>query len=584
MWMASSARKTRLLSIGTLAVCLGGTLVADSADKPRDVSAKPQLRHPVALVRHGDHLLVGNRRSGTISLIDVAAQAVVAEQVVAARIADMTSLGDERGLLVVDDLQQRAIRVLINQGVVDTQPLVSIPRGARKIICDPRGARVFVSCSWAHSVAVLTFDPTFDKLRHKRTIAVPFVPRELVLLNDGRTLLVADAFGGRIAVLDLAEQRVQSVRRIDGHNIRGLALSHDGKLLHVAHQRMARRGRADYEELHWGRLVSNAVEVFDLDRLLAHSTDTVTRGWMDAQGGIGDATGDPGGVITGPEGFTATTFSGMGEVAVRYGGYLKRLRVQRRPEAMLRDGQHVYVANRFDDSLSVIDLRSGTVVRTIALGPRPELDAVSRGERLFFDARLSHDAWISCHSCHTDGHSSGLLVDTLGDGDYGAPKRVPSLLGTGGTGPWGWTGGVQSLSEQVRKSVTTTMHGAQLSDRQTSDLVAYLKTLRMPASPHVNDPELIGQGRAVFAARGCARCHSGSHLTSDAVFNVGLADERGRSAFNPPSLRGLSHRATFFHDGRVDQLQHVLRRVRHMLDEPLSDADSQALLAYLRSL
>jgi len=582
--MGNAVRKTRRLALGVLAACLGGTPVADCADTPPDVSALRQQRQPVALVRYGRYLLVGNRRSGTISLIDVADQAVVAEHVVAARIADMASLGAGQGLLVVDDLEHRAIRVSIKQGGLAVQPLVRIPRGARKIARSAQGQQVFVSCSWAHSVAVLTFDATFAKLRHSRTIAVPFVPRELVLLSDERTLLVADAFGGRIGLLDTAENRVQSVRRIDGHNIRGLALSNNGKRLHVAHQRMAMRARADYEELHWGRLVSNAVEVFDLDRLLASSPDTVTRGWMDAQGGIGDATGDPGGVITGPDGFTATTFSGMGEVAVRYGGYVKRLRVQKRPEAMARDRQHLYVANRFDDSVSVVDLRAGAVVRTIELGPRPELDEVARGERLFFDARLSHDAWISCHSCHTDGHSSGLLVDTLGDGDYGAPKRVPSLLGTGRTGPWGWTGGAQSLSEQVRNSVTTTMHGAQLTDRQTADLVAYLKTLRMPASSHVDDVGLIGQGRAVFAARGCARCHTGPDLTSEAVFDVGLTDERGRSAFNPPSLRGLSHRATFFHDGRVDQLQHVVRRVRHMLDKPLSDAESQALLAFLRSL
>ncbi|MEO1997486.1 MAG: cytochrome c peroxidase, partial [Planctomycetaceae bacterium] len=199
-------------------------------------------------------------------------------------------------------------------------------------------------------------------------------------------------------------------------------------------------------------------------------------------------------------------------------------------------------------------------------------------------ARLSHDAWISCHSCHTDGHSSGLLVDTLGDGDYGAPKRVPSLLGTGRTGPWGWTGQVKSLDEQVRKSVTTTMHGAELSDRQSADLVAFLKTLRMPASPHVHDAKLVRRGRLVFQGRGCARCHTGESLTSNATFDVGLSDELGRRAFNPPSLRGLSHRAAFFHDGRVERLEHVVGRIRHMLDDPLSDAESRALLTYLRSL
>ena len=38
---------------------------------------------------------------------------------------------------------------------------------------------------------------------------------------------------------------------------------------------------------------------------------------------------------------------------------------------------------------------------------------------------------MSCHSCHTDGHTSGRLADTLGDDTFGTPKRVLSLLGLG---------------------------------------------------------------------------------------------------------------------------------------------------------
>ena len=52
---------------------------------------------------------------------------------------------------------------------------------------------------------------------------------------------------------------------------------------------------------------------------------------------------------------------------------------------------------------------------------------------------------MSCHSCHPDGHTNGLLNDNLGDGNFGAPKRVLSLLGVGQTGPWAWNGGVADL-------------------------------------------------------------------------------------------------------------------------------------------
>ena len=88
---------------------------------------------------------------------------------------------------------------------------------------------------------------------------------------------------------------------------------------------------------------------------------------------------------------------------------------------------------------------------------------------------------MSCHSCHTDGHTNNLLSDTLGDGSYGAPKRVPSLLGVAETGPWTWTASVARLEDQVQKSIATTMHGTKLPESQISDLTAYLATLAPPS-------------------------------------------------------------------------------------------------------
>ena len=91
---------------------------------------------------------------------------------------------------------------------------------------------------------------------------------------------------------------------------------------------------------------------------------------------------------------------------------------------------------------------------------------------------------MSCHSCHSDGHTNNLVSDTLGDGSYGTPKRVPSLLGVATTGPWTWTGSVAHLEAQVRKSIATTMHGTKLPDSQIGDLTAYLGHLRRRRRAH----------------------------------------------------------------------------------------------------
>src|SRR5262249_25769365 len=152
--------------------------------------------------------------------------------------------------------------------------------------------------------------------------------------------------------------------------------------------------------------------------------------------------GDPAQVAVGTDGVVVAALAGVGDIAlgkerdVRW----QRVAVGKRPIAVVisPDGRVAYVANQFSDSISVVDLSKAKLAAEIALGPQPELLANDRGEMLFYDARLSHDGWMSCNSCHTDGHTNGLLVDTLGDGSFGTPKRVLSLLGVRDTAPYAW--------------------------------------------------------------------------------------------------------------------------------------------------
>src|SRR5581483_10037739 len=139
--------------------------------------------------------------------------------------------------------------------------------------------------------------------------------------------------------------------------------------------------------------------------------------------------------------------------------------------------------------------------------------------------------WMSCHSCHSDGHSNGGLADTLGDGSFGAPKRVLSLLGARDSAPYAWNGSVPDLGDQIRKSVKSTMHGRPLSEDQVQQLAAYLRTLSPPpglavARGEIHQPE-VDRGRDVFRKQGCAECHVPPAYTSPKTYSVGLADEVG---------------------------------------------------------
>ena len=236
----------------------------------------------------------------------------------------------------------------------------------------------------------------------------------------------------------------------------------------------------------------------------------------------------------------------------------------------------------------MVDIASGLRPATIALGPRPDLTSADRGERLFSSAKLSHDGWMSCHSCHSDGHTNNLVSDTLGDGSYGAPKRVPSLLGVAATGPWTWTGSIPRLEDQIKKSIVTTMHGPKPTDEQVSDLAAYLNSLAPPAPRQVDidpiDASAVSRGREVFSTRKCAICHVSPEYTSPDHFDVGLTDEVGNREFNPPSLRGVSQRDALLHDGRARSLEEVFGKERHPRGLALNPQEIADLVAFLKTL
>jgi len=342
--------------------------------------------------------------------------------------------------------------------------------------------------------------------------------------------------------------------------------------------------------VHWGGILTNVLRSVAVRDLLDPLADVLAHNVTVHLGDIGRAAGDPAGVTIRSDGVAVATFAGVNELAFDRGlGFeWKRVTVGARPTAvaLTPDGQQALVVNTLDDSLSVVRLAGeGTVQQTIPLGVPRELSAGERGERFFFDARLSHDGWMSCHSCHTDGHTNGQLVDNFTDGTEYTPKRVLSLRGVRDTAPYAWDGHLATLSDQVRHSVTSTMQGEPLADSQVSDLVAYLSTLAVETEDRPNtDQTLIARGRRIFDRLECGRCHTSPSYTSAETYDVGLKDERGLDRFNPPSLRGLRAGDAFLHDGRAQRLEEVFQDQRHRLSAPLDEDELPALTAFLKSL
>jgi DNA-binding beta-propeller fold protein YncE len=557
------------------------------------------LRRPtaLALADEGRWLYAANRRSGSISVIDATASRLVGEVAVGCGLSDLVLTPDGSHLLCTDGPGGELVILHRSGPSLDRIARLKVGPAPVSVRVGADGSRGFVASLWSRQITVVDLSQISGqgedeaRIRIISTIALPFAPREQIWIPPARKLVVAEAFGGRLGVIDVDRGVLECVRSLPAHNIRGMALSPDGERLILTHQLLASRATTSSDDIHWGNLITNNLRSLSLDALLDPGADPLRDGRLDQLGDIGHGTGDPAGLAVNPDGMALVALSGVGEVALGrdQGVEWQYLEVGRRPTAVVisPDGLRAYVADTFEDAIAVVDLRAKRVMARLALGPCPELSPADRGEVLFYDARLAREGWMSCHSCHSDGHTNGLLADTLGDGSFGTPKRILSLLGVGDTGPWAWNGSVPDLETQVRKSIQLTMQGNPPSDETVSDLAAFLRTL--PAPPPAGTPrnpaeeEAVARGREVFRRFACGRCHTPPAYTSSRAYQVGLADELGNSEFNPPSLRGIGQADSFFHDNRATTLDEVFTRHRHQLGSELTEHEREDLVRFLRT-
>jgi len=555
------------------------------------------FRRPVAAVAldDGNSIAVAHRDSGSVSLVETEGWTVVAEYRVGKQLADLAAINGGQQLLAVDSHANELIVLNRNADGVTVASRLPVAQTPVSVSVANDARIVSVASLWSRRLTLFDAAVSSDsiELTRRAELPLPFAPRLQCALDDHR-IIVADSFGGQLAVVDVRAGKVDVLRRIPGHNIRGLALSPNGRELYLTHQFLEQHAQTTYDSIHWGNLMENQIRVLPVDALLNPELEPVAMGRAMPFGTTGDGAGDPAGIAFIADDRLVAVSSGTDRAQtfpVLHPIVSPSIHTGRRPTAVTVIPQLdcTVVVNTLGDSLTIIDNRSGKAVRDVVLGPTPEPGPQQRGESLFFDAEASHDGWLSCHSCHTDGHSNGLLADTHGDGTFGTPKRILSLLGTRDNNPWAWNGSLRTLHEQTAQSVRSSMVG-DLKPEEINDLVAYLHTLDAPPplrpQPESADDEaLVVRGREVFNANGCAVCHVPPlTFTSDQIVEVGLSDETGATKFNPPSLRGVSQQGRLFHDGRAENLRAVFAEFGHQAPGGLSEPDLGALVRYLEGL
>jgi len=270
-----------------------------------------------------------------------------------------------------------------------------------------------------------------------------------------------------------------------------------------------------------------------------------------------------------------------------------------------RDGRRLYVANRLDDTISVIDTRTLRVVQTASLEGPKEVNVVRRGEQTFYSARYSFQGQISCSSCHIDSTFDGLQWDLEPDGfgvDIVDNKMLEDIKDIA---PYKWNGGNPNLpTECGPRTEKYFWRSENYDDLTLADLVTYIRSL--PPRPNrwrkpgedLTAAQERGQdlferdvdkfGKPIPLNNRCSFCHSGPQGTDRKLFDVGTRKPTDSTGLlKTPQLTNIALTGPFLHDGSARTLEEIWTiynpEDKHGRTNDLTKDELNDLIDYLRT-
>jgi YVTN family beta-propeller protein len=257
---------------------------------------------------------------------------------------------------------------------------------------------------------------------------------------------------------------------------------------------------------------------------------------------------------------------------------VRRLKTGYNPEAVAvsPDGRLAYIANRLEDTLTVVDLARLQIASTIDLGGPKDLTALRRGERVFNTAKYCFQGQFGCATCHPNRHLDGVAwnLETPQLGRDRVANRT--LRGIKDTAPYKWNGKNPDLATQCGPRIAKYLFRSEgFNTHELEDLITYVNQIPLPPNRHLAaDGQLTeGQerGKAIFyrtqrnngspipVNNQCATCHpADSHYTSRTSFDVGSATKYDTiSAFDTPQLDRVCEDGPYLHNGEALTLEEI---------------------------
>ena len=579
----------------------------------------------------GARLYVLCQQSEEVRVLDAASHAVI-KNIAVGRVPRGFSLSPDGKRLFVTNSWDDTL------SVIDTNTLVvaaTWPVGAEpsSVVEDPAGKRLFVADRISSDIAVLDAQTGVEEKRLRAGRGASY----LTLSPDGSRIYATHVYPNpppmrtglenrtapesEITVIDAA--RAVVFDHIPLHNIAGvfhLAFSSDGRLGAVAEYHP--KNLIPLAHLEHGGAFEDTITVFGVDvgKTVEVPLDELER-----------YASQPFGVVIAPDKSRIYVTSGGSEIVtvidvprlLRFihahpGPFVQdlsasanyvvaRIPVGRNPRGLVltRDGRTLFVANRLDDTISVIDTRTNRVASTITLAGPKTISALRHGEQTFYTARYSFQGQIGCANCHIDSTFDGIQWNLEPDGFGRSTVDNKLLEGVKDTEPYKWTGTNPNIpTECGPRTEKYFWRSENYDDLTLADLAVYIRSL----PPRPNRWRLPGRemtpaqerGKAIFERAAdkfknpipennrCVYCHSGPKGTNQKLFEVGTRrpnDNTGLLKSAP--LTNIALTAPYLHDGSARTLEEIWTvynpQDKHGRTNDLTKDELNDLIEYLRS-
>jgi YVTN family beta-propeller protein len=273
--------------------------------------------------------------------------------------------------------------------------------------------------------------------------------------------------------------------------------------------------------------------------------------------------------------------------------------------AFTQNGTKLLVANRLEDTISLIDTKTNRVATTIPLAGPKQISVIRHGEQTFYTAKYSFQGQIGCANCHIDSTFDGLQWDLEPDGfgrDIVDNRPIEAVKDTE---PYKWNGGNPNLPTECGPRTEKYFWRAENFDDLTlTDLVVYIRSLpprpnrwRQPGGELTAAQE---RGKVLFERsvdkfhnpiseqNRCIYCHSGPKGTDQRSFDVGTEKTTDNSGLlDTPQLTNIAITGPYLHDGSAQSLEQIWTifnpEDKHGRTNDLTKDELNDLIEYLRT-